>query len=56
MLKSTFLNWTYYNKSGLNYINSKYKELLKTKNYKLITKIQKKYNIEQQQELVFKYC
>lgn len=43
------------NKSGLNYINSKYKELLKTKNYKLITKIQKKYNIEQQTELVFNY-
>lgn len=43
------------NKSGLNYINSKYKELLKIKNYKLITKIQKKYNIEQQKELFFNY-
>ena len=44
------------NKSALNYINSKYKELLKTKSYKLISKIQKKYNIEQQKELVFNYC
>ena len=44
------------NKSGLNYINSKYKELIKTKNYKLLSKIQKKYNIEPQKELVFNYC
>lgn len=44
------------NKSALNYINSKYKELIKTKNYNLITKIQKKYNIKQQDELVFNYC
>lgn len=44
------------NKSGLNYINSKYKELIKTKNYKLLSKIQKKYNIEPQKELFFNYC
>jgi len=44
------------NKSALNYINSKYKELIKTKNYKLLSKIQKKYNIEPQKELVFNYC
>lgn len=44
------------NKSALNYINSKYKELIKTKNYNLITKIQKKYNIKPQDELVFNYC
>ena len=44
------------NKSALNYINSKYKELIKTKNYNLITKIQKKYNIKPQNELVFNYC
>ena len=43
------------NKSALNYINSKYKELIKTKKYNLITKIQKKYNIEQQKDLVFNY-
>lgn len=44
------------NKSALNYINSKYKELIKTKNYKLLSKIQKKYNIEPQKELFFNYC
>ena len=44
------------NKSALNYINSKYKELIKTKKYNLITKIQKKYNIKQQDDLVFNYC
>lgn len=44
------------NKSGLNYINSKYKELIKTKNYKLLSKIQKKYNIEPQKELFLNYC
>ena len=44
------------NRSALNYINSKYKELLKIKKYKLISKIQKKYNIDQQKELVFNYC
>ena len=44
------------NKSALNFINSKYKELIKTKNYKLLSKIQKKYNIEPQKELVFNYC
>ena len=44
------------NKSALNYINSKYKELIKTKNYKLLLKIQKKYNIEPQKELFFNYC
>jgi len=43
------------NKSGINYINLKYKELIKTKQYKLITKIQKKYNIEPQKELVFNF-
>ena len=44
------------NKSALNYINSKYKELIKTKKYNLITKIQKKYNIKPQNDLVFNYC
>ena len=44
------------NKSALNYINSKYKELIKTKNYKLLSKIQKKYNIDPQKELFFNYC
>lgn len=43
------------NKSALNYINSKYKELMKTKNYKLITKIQKNYNIEPQKDLMFNF-
>lgn len=44
------------NQSALNFINLKYIELIKTKKYKLITKIQKKYNIEPQKELKFNYC
>ncbi len=44
------------NSSALNFINLKYKELLKTKKYKLITKIQKKYNVKPQTDLKFNYC
>lgn len=44
------------NKSGLNYLNSKYKQLIKTKKYNTISKIKKKYNIKPQTDLFFNPC
>ena len=43
------------NKSAMGYINNKYKQLINTKKYKIINKIKKKYNIEQQTDLFFNY-
>lgn len=44
------------NTSAMGYINNKYKMLINTKKYKLINKIKKKYNIKNQDNLVFNYC